>query len=377
MLSRHLPEDVVITEILSRLPVKSLMRFKSVSKAWYALIRNPHFSTKHHTFAISDHNRNQSRRVILERYRATIDTPRFSMHSNDALEFSGDIHLIPQFFSEDINPVVFVGSCNGIVCVLGISSDRYRGGPEPDRAWEIGLLNPATRESKRLPFVPRPPDFCPTFFNFGFGIDLNTNDFKVVKITYFDSPRHYQVEVYNLTTDSWRYPSYLNGFYYWLICPVRSDRGHRLLFSFDMRNEMFREIMLPDDTRSLVDHIAIINDSVAVIFPAHGSSNVGFLLEYEIWVLNESIVECSWTKLYTIGVPSRPLQFLDDGLIVLSGSHCDPQEKCLVLFDPRTRELKNLPIYDDGSEMFDLVSYRDSLVLVNGWRNVLEQQGTR
>ncbi|KAG2667175.1 hypothetical protein I3760_15G099500 [Carya illinoinensis] len=98
-------------------------------------------------------------------------------------------------------------------------------------------------------------------------------------------------------------------------------RGHRLLFSFDMRNEMFREIMLPDDTRSLVDHIAIINDSVAVIFPAHGSSNVGFLLEYEIWVLNESIVECSWTKLYTIGVPSRPLQFLDDGLIVLSGSH--------------------------------------------------------
>ncbi|KAG6675436.1 hypothetical protein I3842_15G101400 [Carya illinoinensis] len=167
MLSRHLPEEMV-TEILSRLPVKSLMRFRSVSKA--------------------------CRRVILERYRATIDTPRFSMHSNDTLEFSGDINLIPQFFSEDINPVVFVGSCNGIVCVVGISSDRCHGGPEPDRAWEIGLLNPATRESKRLPFVPRPPDFCPTLFNFVFGIDLNTNDFKVVKIMYFDSPRHYQVE---------------------------------------------------------------------------------------------------------------------------------------------------------------------------------------
>ena len=55
------------------------------------------------------------------------------------------------------------------------------------------------------------------------------------------------------------------------------------------------------------------------------------------------------------------LQFRDDGL---------------VLFDPRTGELKNLPIYDEGSEMFKLVSYRESLVLVNGWRNVLEQQYT-
>ncbi|XP_040997686.1 F-box/kelch-repeat protein At3g06240-like isoform X2 [Juglans microcarpa x Juglans regia] len=376
MLSRHLPEDVV-TEILSTLPVKSLMRFKSVSKAWYALIRNPHFIAKHDNFAISDHNRNHCRRVILERYRA-IDTPRFSMHSNDTLEFSGDIHLIPQLFSEDINPVLFIGSCNGIVCVVGISSERFHFGPDPDRAWEIGLWNPATRESKRLPFVPRPPDFVPfppdfrvPSYKFGFGIDLNTNDFKVVKITCFYSPRHYQVEVYNLTTDSWRvidaslnlahficrsnFPSYLNGFCYWLIFPRRCDREHNLLLSFDMSNEMFREIMLPDDVRSPAD-IAIINDSVAVIFPT-------------------SIVECSWTKLFTIAVPSRPLQFRDDGLIVLNGGHC-VSDKCLVLFDPRTGELKNLPIYDEGSEMFKLVSYRESLVLVNGWRNVLEQQYT-
>ncbi|KAG2667171.1 hypothetical protein I3760_15G099100 [Carya illinoinensis] len=383
MLSRHLhlPEGVV-TEILSTLPVKSLMRFKSVSKAWYALIGDPYFITKHHTFAISDHNRNQYRRVILERCRATT-TPRFSMHSNDTLEFSGNIHLVPQLFSEDINPVHFIGLCNGIFCLVGIAPERFYGAPEPDRAREIVLWNPATRESKRLPFVPRPPGFCPSFIDFGFGIDLNSNDFKVVKIMYFDSPRHYQVEVYNLTTDSWRvidaslnsayfmkwphFPSYLNGFYYWLICPERREGGHRLLLSFDMSNEMFREIMLPDDTSSLVEHIAIINDSLVVI--------VG-ILAFDIWVMNESSVESSWTKLFTIELPTLPLQFLDDGLIVLSGHHCDPDKKCLVLFDPITRELKNLPIYDDGSEMFQLVSYKESLVLVNGWRNVLEQQDT-
>ncbi|KAF5468875.1 hypothetical protein F2P56_012986, partial [Juglans regia] len=236
--------------------------------------------------------------------------------------------------------------------------------------------NPATRESKRLPFVPRPPDFVPfppdfrvPSYDFGFGIDLNTNDFKVVKITCFYSPRHYQVELYNLTTDSWRvidaslnsadfiktsnFPSYLNGFCYWLNFPRRCDRELNLLLSFDMSNEMFREIMLPDAVGSPAD-IAIINDSVAVIFPTYSNSSrndVGISMEYEIWVMNESIVECSWTKLFTIAVPSRPLQFRDDGLIVLNGGHC-VSDKCLVLFDPRTGELKNLPIYDEGSETF-------------------------
>ncbi|KAF5468869.1 hypothetical protein F2P56_012981 [Juglans regia] len=219
------------------------------------------------------------------------------------------------------------------------------------------LWNPATRESKRLPFVPRPPDFVPlpldicfTSYKFGFGIDLNTNDFKVVKITCFYSPPHYQVEVYNLTTDSWR----------------RCDREHNLLLSFDMSNEIFREIMLPDDVGSPAD-IAIINDSVAVIFPTYSNSSrndVGISMEYEIWVMNESIVECSWTKLFTIAVPSRPLQFRDDGLIVLNGGHC-VSDKCLVLFDPRTGELKNLPIYDEGSET--ILDMDKSWMRVRNW----------
>ncbi|XP_058217013.1 probable F-box protein At1g14315 [Rhododendron vialii] len=41
----HLPFDITI-EILSRLPVKSLLRFKSVCKTWYALIETPDFFSK-------------------------------------------------------------------------------------------------------------------------------------------------------------------------------------------------------------------------------------------------------------------------------------------------------------------------------------------
>ncbi|CAK9142904.1 unnamed protein product [Ilex paraguariensis] len=44
--SCNLPQDLIV-EILSRLPVKSLLRFKSVSKPWLALINNPKLISLH------------------------------------------------------------------------------------------------------------------------------------------------------------------------------------------------------------------------------------------------------------------------------------------------------------------------------------------
>ena len=45
-LSERVPYDVVI-DILSRLPVKSLIRFRRVSKSWYSVITDPFFINKH------------------------------------------------------------------------------------------------------------------------------------------------------------------------------------------------------------------------------------------------------------------------------------------------------------------------------------------
>ncbi|KAI8561469.1 hypothetical protein RHMOL_Rhmol04G0342200 [Rhododendron molle] len=45
-LAPDLPHEVVY-DILSRLPVKPLCRFKSVSKSWLALITDPHFIKSH------------------------------------------------------------------------------------------------------------------------------------------------------------------------------------------------------------------------------------------------------------------------------------------------------------------------------------------
>ncbi|KAK4722098.1 hypothetical protein R3W88_012331 [Solanum pinnatisectum] len=42
----HFPENMVV-DILSRLPVESLLRFKCVCKHWYGLIKSASFKEKH------------------------------------------------------------------------------------------------------------------------------------------------------------------------------------------------------------------------------------------------------------------------------------------------------------------------------------------
>lgn len=42
----ELTEDLLV-ETLSRLPVKSLMRFMCVSKSWFSLVKDPNFICKH------------------------------------------------------------------------------------------------------------------------------------------------------------------------------------------------------------------------------------------------------------------------------------------------------------------------------------------
>ena len=124
MLRHDLPQDVVV-EILSRLPVKSLMRFNCVHKSWYALMRSHHFITKHHKFATSN---NLGRSVVFKyQFKGHLCV---SLLSNDTLEVSRDVDLL-SLFPDKIDYLDFIyGPYSGI-----FFSARFI---------------PATRESKVL-----------------------------------------------------------------------------------------------------------------------------------------------------------------------------------------------------------------------------------
>lgn len=382
MLIRDLPEDVVM-EILSRLPVKSLMRFKCVNKAWYFLIRNPDFIAKHLFWATSD---KRHRRSLLNREHEITRTPWVSLHSNETLEVSRYVDLL-QFFPGDVGELDVFGPCNGILCLFGVHAELNN--DVGDRGPRDGLVlwNPATRESKTLPIIQRPAEMSTTFsICLGFGLDPRTGDLKVIRILNFNFLRC-QVEVYSLRTDSWRvintsvnpkydincprFPSYLSGVHYWWAFErggwVPSAKARRLILSFDMSNEVFQEIALPPLTkRTSFEAIAVINDSVALISERNHFIDSGGKF-YDIRVMNESGEERTWTLMFTVGRSphfSSLIEIRDNGFFLLRNKN-----GWLVLYDPRTQELRELPIY--GSSLhhpFQVVSYTETLFMLNGSR---------
>ncbi|XP_059450700.1 F-box protein CPR1-like [Corylus avellana] len=178
---RDLPEDLSM-EILSRLPVKSLMRCKCISKSWYALITNPSFITMH----LTSHNPN--RRAAILRRGGGLEHLRLSTLSNETLEVSGNVDL-SQLFLDEVSKVSIFGPCNGILCFSGTLWKNRDGHCDYGR---LVLWNPATRESKLLPPFPRQSDLY-FFSNLGFGFDPKTNDYKVVRIMNFRF-RHCKVQ---------------------------------------------------------------------------------------------------------------------------------------------------------------------------------------
>ncbi|KAH0654930.1 hypothetical protein KY285_029812 [Solanum tuberosum] len=131
----------VATEIMSGLPVRSLLRFKCVSKLWMTLISDPYFSKKH-----LNHARNDVQQI---EHVQKLDFP-----CNDK----------PWRYS-------LYCCCNGMA-LMGFCN-------YPDKHFQLLLWNPSTRESIVLPY-PKilPKDYC----TWGLGYDSASDDYKILKI---------------------------------------------------------------------------------------------------------------------------------------------------------------------------------------------------
>ncbi|XP_059627577.1 F-box protein CPR1-like [Cornus florida] len=229
----ELPEDEdAFDDILSRLPVKDLLRFRCVSKRWCALIDSPRF-------------------IKLQLNRSIETGTNLSLIVRDDSLYSIDLDVLDDIFNlgggissfplldvaEFDNPIesesywtyVEGGSCNGLVCLRRFLDEA------------IAVLNPSTKEYKILPVTP----LSGGFFTFlGIVYDSAGDDYMVVTILEFwEDPDSLPAEVmvFSLKSNMWRriesfdYNLYwqwdsprsrsvlVDGALHWLACPDSSE----------------------------------------------------------------------------------------------------------------------------------------------------------
>ncbi|XP_059670638.1 F-box/kelch-repeat protein At3g23880-like [Cornus florida] len=354
--SHHMPENVII-EILSWLPVKSVIRFRCVCKCWYIVIKDSSFIKKHHDI--------NNARLFVQHYDYNTERYAFGLFSYETLARAPLVyHDLVQMmgYQETI-----IGPFDGILCLYdGKVRDHDR----------IALWNPSMREFKPLSVPhPLPPPFKPFIHTFGFGFDVVTNKYKVVLIRHFwdeeeDNPYNPRVvTVYTLGLDSWRVfeahlqpdrsidnslsNTYVNGLYYWLTS--HNFYNYKVL-SFDMSKETFQEIPPPPNLPNTQwGDLALYIDSIALMLYEPREAEKYF----DIWLMKE---EGFWTKQLTIG----PL--LDIARLVGLWKNCElflDRNTELVLYDHNTYEFKNVGARGINY-CLKVVIYKESLFSVKG-----------
>ncbi|CAL5378754.1 unnamed protein product [Camellia sinensis] len=303
-MERLLPElpPEVITEILSRLPVKPLLQFRCVSKPWRSVIDSPNFIKMHLNRSIQSRS-NLS--LILNEFNAPFPNQLCSVDF-DKLDIAFKLNP-PLMFEKRLDKVW--NSCNGLLCLSFGEGQAI-------------LWNPSTRKHLELPvsLTETPVDFRGVLVNlFGLGYDSVSDDYKVMRIARINDYRfvHYEseVRVYSLKWNSWRKVALR-----WSVNPkpmLREDGPHALI-AFDLGAEEYRMVSLPEC--GAVDFylkFEVLNGCLCV---RHYYLKKGVAL----WVMKEYGVKESWTKLICIeqsnirfAIYLEPLAYSKNGKKVL------------------------------------------------------------
>ncbi|XP_071731222.1 F-box/kelch-repeat protein At3g06240-like [Rutidosis leptorrhynchoides] len=297
----RLPPDL-IEAILHFLPVKSLGRFKSVSKRWYSLISSQEFIKTHIRNLIKNYpNPNPTHLILdhLDGYSTSTSTYSVDIKQLNAQPTPATLIAKRLIFQEPLFEIL--GSCNGLL----LANDKYH---------NLYLVNPLTRKSLIV------PDFDPSMDNSWnmyptdettnkFGYDSSTDDYKVISIPYNgvpdSDPDTKFARMYSLRNNSWHMLpifSYerdiygpgvlLNNNLHWFVDSRHSTTT--TIAAFNLASEEFHEIEFPDSVnRAITSKLCALGGKLVVIV-RRGE------FDYESWVMKEYGVLNSWTKLCVI-----------------------------------------------------------------------------
>ncbi|KAM7487336.1 hypothetical protein LguiB_024820 [Lonicera macranthoides] len=355
----NLPGDIMI-DILSRLSVKSLMKFKCVSKSWYALVTNPNFVIIH----LNQSNLNHSHSLLFLRRRELILSTRVYFVSYNTYHAYANLDIPYAGAFETI------GCFNGVLCLNTVDHKLFD--------THYFLFNPATREFKPIQgyTTTMHKSKRSKFISIGFGYDPMSNDYKMVRIErvhLVTGQLYYICEVYTLSTNSWRMIdagingtimdesslAFVNSYLHW----KGNKNNIELLITFDVVNEVFGYIALPDvppKPSQICCALRVWKDQLALVYHYYDGDDIRF----EMWVMEEYGVNESWNLKMVFGPSPGIMLLLGSGkngeLIFFNNNSMEVD-----LYDPVDQKTKKPSIHGLLGTL-DAVNYMESLVTING-----------
>lgn len=375
--SKHNLPAELWPEILSKLPVKSLLRFRSVSKSWRTLIDDPNFCRSHlnnfrnncletHLF-INQYGASEHKCVV--RCSKTFKTTL----SMDSLDSSNGC-------TKTLSTSNIRGNSWFVVCYLdGLVLLRHHA-----PTLELTLWNPSIRRARVLHISPT---FSENYVDLGFGFNPFTKDYKHVRFVPRGENNLDSIEIYTVGIGSWRTIqfqdakgsnwrwTFRHSFAWKSICcqgilyftPRNLNSDAPELVSFDLSSEVFACTSLPIEGDDILRHrTLVLLDGGSLLGLVEVIRNSGC-----VWALQSSgadIDSMYWTKCYTFASTICPSEYrMRDFLYIKKNGEMLLQwHKRVTSYDLETHDEKTLIMNGRKLEMSMVRGYVESLLLLNG-----------
>lgn len=388
MASNTLPEEIAV-QILTRLPVKSLIRFTSISKWWhYIIISDPQFAKAQ--FELAYKKQSLSHRLLIssksQLQSLDLEAPSFGDDSS-VRKLTCPFKLLGRRL------VNLLGSCNGMVFVaFGLREKFYVWNPTTGFVQKLPAPGFATEEDSEyelgisLAFLGY--QYC------GFGY-VSANDEYKVFVSSFLSDYTFDVEIFSFRTKIWKrvqaHPLFSNAeirlfdrnvkgtlsneAVHWLRRMVGEASRRYAIIAFDLAKEEFREVPLPNLTKD--DEHDSFSRNVGVLLG--GCLCVSSYKEHcskysQLWVMMEYGVGVSWTKLYKFETVDQRVHRIpqifygESGITIRSNG----EEKELMRIDRKKESLDEVAVCSGRYRLevgdCDMVEYDESLLWLNDGR---------
>ncbi|XP_047953518.1 F-box protein At3g07870-like [Salvia hispanica] len=352
----NLPSEIT-TDVLSRLPLRSIALSKCVCKPWLNLLDFDDFKFKTPPALALLQQTNSTRCSIFE----------FEDKDEFVEEKSHDLHYIPltHFEIRDENSEILVGmAANGLLLI------HSQGGfPQIP----LFICNPITHQYIEL-WCPEEyildDDDVHIMLSYGFGMSKISGQYKVL-CKYIDASSDSYRHVYTLGTGTWRLveagavsgfgtclPGYFgfNGILHWV--GGEDDLAHTLwVCCFDLENECY-DIFSPPPPPPVDGHgrqtreLSTLMDCLCYSYTWED--------DIVIWLMKEYQVEESWTNLHKISrngfdldwdfasdwkyMGVKPIRLFKDGDVLML-----LDQKKLIYYSNKTKTIQQVGMLNDAT----------------------------